>query len=627
MSMKFTFLKNYFLIFFLTYSILITTKILFTFYLQANFTEFSISQELYAIFWGFRFDFATCAIIAFIITLFDFNKKIFTLSATIVLITVFFTQIGDILYFNEANRHIGYEITDTITDASSLFMTAYSQHTILTIISIFTAFSLSIFIRKILLNKQTISINRFYILKKLVLIILTIFFIRGMTQSIPLNPWQSNQIGDSKLATLSLNATYNIIYSLVNKNKKLQPIKIPTISEKTIRRSFKELYQKKEANIDFPIIKTKPNIVFLFLESWSAVYLQAYGYKYNTTPYFSEILKKSIRPAIMIASGHRTTEGMFSTLASFQNPLGKTVAKTQLQNHQYSSIINILNQKDYNSAFFQGSSKETSGTGSFAQSMGYKYSYGKKDIKERIYEENYWGVHDVDLYNFVEKNLSSQLKEPFIIGINGATTHDDKIPKGIKKIHFTDEKINNQLNALHFSDLALKQFITNVENKYPNTIFVLLADHCGGNISVTIENYMIPFAIYSKKLIVPKYHDIYLSQRDIAPTIYDLTIGNYKNHHTTFSGKSLIQDSSFFADYYHNGILGWTEDNSIIEINTSTNIMICYKKSNLNKEKTNCTKVHNEMKNRALSFTNVSQKLLFSDTLNSFKKYRNIHEN
>ena len=616
------YLKNYFTIFALTYSIIILTKFIFIYYLQSSFSEFTLSQLLFSIFWGYKFDFATASIVALLVTFFDFNKKLFISIGSILVTAIFFIQMSDILYFNESSRHIGYEITDTITDASSLFMTAYSQHTILTISTILFGSLLFLSILKLLSKTKKIPVTKIYFLKKLLLIIITIFFIRGMTQHIPLNPWQSNQIGDTKLATLSLNATYNIIYALSNKSKKLKQLEIPKVDKQLIKSSFKQLYIDKTTKENYPLINTKPNVVFLFLESWSAKYLKPYGYKYNTTPYLNRLLKESIRPTIMIAGGHRTTEGMFVTLTSMQNPLGKSIAKTQLQDFQYDSIINSFNKLGYNSAFFQGTSKETSGTGSFAQSLGFKYSYGKRDVKKRIYEENYWGVHDIDLYNFVEKKLKSNLKEPFVIGINGATTHDDKIPKGIKQIDFTDDKINNQLNALHFADTALKQFVTDIEIKYPNTIFVLFADHCGGNISGVLENYMIPFAIYSKKLIQPKYYDTYLSQRDIAPTIYDMVIGNYKKSELSFSGKSLLQDTNFFADYYHNGILGWIEENNIIEINTATNKMQCFKIVNLDKETVTCNNIHSKLKNNALAFTNTSQDLLFSNKLSKFKMYR-----
>ena len=608
--MKLNYLKNYFLIFFITYLILVITKFIFIFYLQNNFSEFNILEQLQAIFWGYKFDFATSAFVALFSTLFDFNKNLLKLITAIFITTIFLTQIGDILYFNEASRHIGYEITDAFTDATSLFMTAYSQHKILTIVSIILGIIL--FLSLLSLKFKKIDFTKIYVLQKFLLLLISVFFIRGMAQHIPLTPWQSNQIGDIKLASISLTASYNIIYSLANRNKKLKETKTPTISKEIITKSFKELYSEKSSK-NLPIIKTKPNIVLFFLESWSLKYITP-----KITPNYYKILKHAIHPRYMIASGHRTTEGIFAVLSSFQNPLGESVAETQLQNYPYTTIVDILNKQGYNSIFFQGTAKETSGTGSLANTLGFKESFGKRDVEKRIYENNYWGIHDADLYNFA----LTKLKEPFVIGINGATTHDDKIPKVIKPIKFTHTKLNNRLNAFHFSDYALGKFIDEVESKYPNTIFVLFADHCGGGLSGTLENYQIPFAIYSNKLIKPKFYDVIVSQRDISPTILDLVVGGYKQIAPNFSGKSLISDNKFFADYFHNGILGWIEKDNLIEINTATNHIKCFGLKGLQKINTICNKNNTNMKNHALSFTNISQKLLFSGQVDRLKIYK-----
>jgi phosphoglycerol transferase MdoB-like AlkP superfamily enzyme len=616
------FIKNYFLIFILIYFISLITKFIFAYYLNDNFTELSNNSIIYAILWGYKFDLALAAIIAFFTTLVDFHKKSLILLSSLILPIIFLSQISDIFYFYEASRHMGYEIADALTDAFGLTMTALSQHTTLSIIALIISILLFLALKKLFSTQfSQIEVTRYYILKKFLLLLVTVFFARGMMQSIPLNPWQSNQIGDTKLASIALNGTYNGIYALLNKGKKLKAVQLPSVSSEQIKEAFNELYsdEKKET---LPLLN-KPNIVFLFSESWSAVNMKSYGFNKSTTPFFDEILKKSIRPKAMIAGGHRTTEGIFASISSFQNPLGRTIAKTQLQDYHYPSIINILMKKDnYSSAFFQGSSKETSGTGSLAQTLGFQDSYGKRDVKKRIYEENYWGVHDPDLFNFTFKKVK-QLKKPFVIGINGATTHDDKIPKSIKKKHFVeDEKLNNQLNALHFSDFALKDFVNKIEKQYPNTLFVLMADHCGGVKGSSFQNYLIPFALYHKDL-KPQYIDTIISQRDIYPTLIDLLYNDTKELTKNTSGKSLLSANNFFADYYHNGTLGWIENDKILEINIATKQKKCYKIVNFKDIKINCTKEILSYENKSLSFTNVSQKLLFEGNVDTFKEYKN----
>ena len=622
--MRYNFLKNYFFVFFSTYVTIIATKFVFYFYFQDTFAAYDFGDILYAIFWGYRFDFAASAFIAFLSTLFDYNKRVFAFVASMLVVSLFLAQIGDIFYFSEASRHVGYEISDIINDAFSLLMTGVSQHALAFGLALVVAIALFWFLYKLFLHIQEEKIDRFFVLKKLFLVALSVFFIRGMWQHIPLNPWQANQIGDTKLASLSLNATYNMVFSFATQGKKLRPIHLEMPPKEEIARSFKELYADNNATIAAPVIKTKPNVIFFFLESWSAKFLRPYGFeKAEATPNFDAILKKSLRPRFMVASGHRTTEGMFATLVSFQNPLGKSVAKTQLQDFKYDSIIDEFDRRGYASAFFQGTSKETSGTGSLANSLGFRYSYGKRDVKKRIHEENYWGVHDEDLYNFVLSKLDTTLKEPFVIGINGATTHDDKLPKAIKPIHFVnDATINKQLNVFHFADYALGKFIKEVQKRYPNTIFVLFADHCGGHISGSLKNYEIPFAIYAPKQIKPKYVDVVLSQRDIAPTVADLTLGDYKKIFPNFSGKSLLRDKVFFGDYYHNGLLGMLENGNIAEYNIAAKKITCFKLDGFEKKNVSCDSVHAKLKRQVVDFSGVSQQLLFSGKVGAFHRYR-----
>ncbi len=619
--MKLDFLKKYFTIFLTVYIVVLLTKVIFYFYLHKDFLAFSVEDSFYAMIWGYKFDFAIAGVVAFLATLFDWSKKPFALVGSLLVVSIFLLQMGDILYFNEANRHIGYEITDTFTDASSLFMTAYGQHTLLTLSSLIIASFLFIGLYRWFIKFPKIELHKIYMVQKLVLIVLTVFFVRGMAQHIPLNPWQSNQIGEGKLANLALNSSYNVLYVLANSGKKLKKIKLPKVDKDEIEVAFRELYPKEKSKKAIPQLK-QPNIIFFFLESWSAVNMKSYGYPKETTPFFDDMLKKSIHPKAMIASGHRTTEGIFATLVSYQNPLGRSVAKSNLQGFDYTSIIKILKQKGYGSAFFQGTSKETSGTGSLAQDLGFSKSYGKRDVKERIYAQNHWGVQDVDLYNFAIKKIDG-MKKPFVIGINGATTHDDVLPKGIEPKEFSkDRAYNRQLNALHFADMALGEFVKKLEKKYPNTLFVFFADHCGGVKGNAFENYLIPFALYHKDL-KPKSYDVMLSQRDIAPTVYDLAVGDYKKDKINFSGKSLLDDQQFFADYYHNGLLGWVEKDKILELNLATNKEKCYELKEFKNKEIECSNEIHSFKKRMLSFTEVSQSLLFEGKTDKFIEYRN----
>ena len=603
------FLRNYFSIFLFSYLVLLLTKVIFFIYLNSYFEAFSLSEKLYAVIWGYKFDFAVSAIIAFIVSLFDFHKQSFVYIATFVLMALFVFQISDIFYYYDAARHVGYEVLDSIADAGALIDTALELHSTLTILAFITALLLSV-LTFTLLNKIIMPLrwSRYTILKKIFLLLLTVFFIRGMFNPIPLNPWQSNQIGNAKLASIALNGTYNMITAIMASKTHLKAIKLPK-SDQEISALYKG-YTPYQAKLE------RPNIVFFFLESWSMVNLSQ-----KTTPFLYEIMNKSISVKAMIANGHRTTEGIFATLSSFQNPLGKSIAKNQLQDFEYESVIELLNNDGYESTFFQGTAKETSGTGSLAQKLGFVHSYGKEDIAKRRFGVNAWGVFDQDLYAFVQEKLEKQ-KTPFVIGVNGASTHDDKVPKGTKILPFSaDEKKNKSLNALHSSDSALRDFVKYIEQKYPNTLFVFFADHCGHVDGSAYENHLIPFGLYHKDL-KPELKDVILSQRDIAPSVVDFIYGDYRSHLPNSSGKSLFSDSKFFAEYFQNGILGWIEGDDAIEIDISSGQYKCFKNEGVTQTSVPCKHLHKNLYHNALSFTNISQKLLFEGKTKEFSAFK-----
>ncbi len=607
-------LKNYFIIFLLCLAISFAGKTLFAFY---NFPEFTASQKWYAIFYGYKFDLAISAAIAFTATVIDFNKR-WLVGFSLALILFYFSfLVGDTMYYQDAARHISYEIKDLFAEAEGLIGTAWQDYGHLLMASLVVFALLAYGGTKLLWRSlQAVRFTKSYIPVKLFIIAFTVFCLRGLAQHIPLDPWHAYKIGDAKLAMISLNGGYNALFQNI-RNKgdiKITPAYAVINPEKSVQSLYAaptDPYQGTALN--------KPNIVMLFLESWSAANFKHYGGAHDIVPEFEQILAKSIRPKAMIAGGHRTVEGVFTTLTSYQNPLGRAVGRTSLQAFHYTSLLDILKAEHYSSAFFQGSNAGTE-AGSLAQNLGFTHSYGRWDIKERIYPENHWGVQDPDLYNFVLKKIST-MKKPFIIGINGATTHDSVVPDGVKKLHFSDDPaVNDDLNAYHFSDAATGAFIRELSKRDPNTVFVIFADHVGGLKSDSnFLQYLIPFAIYSPKL-APKYIDAFVSQRDIAPTLLDLVSGDYQKLAPAFSGKSLLRDHDFFADYYANGVLGVVKGNTAIE-SVGKNFT-CYAVGDFHPKKETCPANAADTMNAVKAWTNLQQKLLFDGKTQQFGNYR-----
>ena len=605
-------------------------RVVFAFYHSHLSASYSLTETVYTLLWGLRFDLALAGFFSLLAFLIGYLLKRFLLISQASTLkyfaylagsAIFILQGADIIYFFDAARHVGYEITDTFTDAPHLLDTAWTRYKLPFVFHLLM-FPVLLYVIYRLFNKRTTSHFQLPGIKKLhvefayvLMVLVAVIFTRGGLQSIPIEPLQAQEISDPAKASLALNGAYNAIFYLFSKHiVNRVPIKVPQSLEvdKTVSELYKTVStqstQKNNGN------SWKPNIIFIFLESWPAMYMQSYGYDKKTTPFFDELRRKSLTTSEMLAGGHRTTEGMFSTLCSSQNPLGQTIARSQLQDFEYRCLPHMLRDAGYSTAFFQGSNRNTSGTGAFAQLLGFSESNGKADIEQRRYEENGWGVYDQDLYDYVYQALKNRA-DPVFFGINTNTTHDISVPSNVIP-HFELTKSDpRNINSLYFADHALEEFFNRVESDpdIGDTLWVIFADHTAGLKSSRFNNYRIPFLIYNNGKVKPNLVDRVASQRDIAPTVLDMMDMEIPDY---FTGKSLLRsdEAPYFASYYHGGTLGWIEDGYLLEIPVaSPEKLSCYDyvSDKLQKNKIHCPHGAEKNRNRALAFVIKIQEQLF----------------
>lgn len=606
-------------------------KAAFAVYHRELFTALSLPQQAAALLWGLRFDLAVAAafaLLAFLAAhlLFRLARlpvhrplRWFTLTAALFIIGL---HGGDTLYYSEAGRHLGYELKEGVNSAGELARMAAFSYTA-TLIAYLGAMVLAAYggWRLLASDAAPIRARRWWQHpaaegQLLLALLLAAVAVRGGWQAVPMEPLHAQQIGNGQQATLALNGAYNALFSSLTPYA-IRPLitAAPTPEQLALVRAMYADYDLQP--------RPKPampyNVVILFLESWSAAWMASYGHDQITTPFFDELRTDSLTTHGMLAGGHRTTEGLFATLCSAQNPLGQTVAQSQLQNYVYRCLPHILRDEGYASAFFQGTRKNTSGTGAFAQLLGFSDSYGWEDLRGRPlrYPENSWGMHDPDIYDYAVERMRA-LPQPFLIGINTNTTHDSQIPIGVSPAFGGDTAINRYLSNLHFADTALRDFHQAVNAEFGPTLFVILADHAGLPSPRVFSNLLIPFAIHGPAVpaqALPSHH----SQRDIAPTVLQLLGLPLPPGHT---GRSLLASGEHaYADYFEHGSLGWIEQGRRIRRDMGTGAChACTLEHHRCADESPCTDDDLPLATRAMAFTTTAQSLLFAGDLHKFPR-------
>ncbi len=619
-------------------------KSIFVIYNELQFSALSFSEIVYALFWGMRFDLASAALLSllscfvlwFFYRLLPAKDPAFFLLALMLLVQMSL-QIGDTVYFTEAGRHVSYEMRDALTDASGLFMTAITKHGGFVALSYGLALTIVFALLK-LLGKFWPVISSMSLLPEfklkheaslVIVLLLAVVFVRGGISGLPQSVISAFKIGDAQQAVISMNGAYSVVYGAINSHKEIARVAVALPTDVDVKTVMSSLYPVlPDFSASANDVK-KYNLIFILMEGWPADRMSAYGYEKQTTPFYASLKEKSIAPLGVISGGVRTTEGIFAIFCSQQNPLGKTVAQTSLQNNSYRCLPDILKQWGWHTAFFQGTHKETSGTGAFAQSLGFSESYAKEDMPEGHYARNYWGAHDPDIYDFVLDKLDA-MPQPFLIGVNTNSTHDISMPEGVEPFFGNDNNEHKHQSILRFSDQAMQVFFEKIKQKpyYKNTVFVLLSDHTGGEHKTTAARYFIPGIIYAEDLLPKAEVSCYVSQRDFSPSVLDL-LGLPAS--PSFAGESFLPDSELmpgyerhFADYYDSGTIGWLNENRLVETSVNNpSEMKCYSldKGLLNAEALSCDEQHKAQSIQSLVFTSHSQHLLFTGETRKFYSF------
>jgi phosphoglycerol transferase MdoB-like AlkP superfamily enzyme len=477
----------------------------------------------------------------------------------------------------------------------------------------------------------------FFLISSIILII----FLRGGFQNKPLN-WSHSNFSSFRFTNdLAVNPIWNLgntckSYLKEKSISQLANVKI-TLNESLQLARYKITNTNSQfLKDDFPFLRnsisnneeTDYNIVIILMESFAGQYVGVLGNNTGITPEFDELSNEGILFTQMFSGGTRTNRGIASTLLSFPTlPRYKSILNDASISQSFSSIAQILKQRNYNSNYIFSGDLNYDNMEGFLSTQGFDNFYGRNQFNENAFQTT-WGVSDNLLF---EKSFQiiNDLKEPFLTTILTMTNHPPYLfPAHKSFIPVTDNDSENaRLNAFKFSDMALGQFMKKMKSSpiYNRTIFVILGDHgflsakFDQNKSIELASYHIPCLIIAPNL-EPGINNRLSGQIDIIPTILPL-LGGAIVHHSW--GKNLLTEpmESDYAIIIPSGInhkIGFIQSNTflIYDFHSKSEYYTLNKfPNNINLESiNNINLTHLKMEKTMLSFLNLA-----SHTLNNYK--------
>ena len=300
----------------------------------------------------------------------------------------------------------------------------------------------------------------------------------------------------------------------------------------------------------FNLKKTPPNIVILVIEGLSRDFSGEKAYAGSFTPFLDSLSSKSLVWNNFLS----TAPGTFAAHPAISGslPYGKLGFSIMNIMPDHLSLIKILRANGYFTGFMIGFNPDFDNMGGYIRMQGTDFiltHYGSQ-YKIMGLGEAGWsmGYPDDALFSRSLEVMDSIHKTPYLNIYHTGTTHlpylfeqkrqyeslfDKKlstmaVSQDIKR---TLKKTKKVLTTFMFSDDCLQKFFTDYSKRadFDNTIFFITGDHHIGSFPSTgeIDDYHVPFIIYSPML---KYSQKFLSvnsHNNITPTIVALLSKNY----------------------------------------------------------------------------------------------------
>jgi phosphoglycerol transferase MdoB-like AlkP superfamily enzyme len=345
----------------------------------------------------------------------------------------------------------------------------------------------------------------------------------------------------------------------------------------------------------FNLGKERPNIVLVVVESLSRTFSGRNAPLTSFTPFIDKLAKKSLCWENHLSNATATFGVFPATLASL--PFGSR-GFTNGSMPDQESITSILRQNGYYTYFMVGYPLDYDNLGEFINRQKTDYILSHYSKKYKIMAEGAagysMGYPDKDIFNRSFEVLDSAKKTPYMNVYITATTHApflfDEQPKYLKlfdkklsKLSLNKEtklslhKNRQVMSCVVYADDALRDFFSKYARRpeYKNTIFILTGDHHHGSVPAEndIDEYRVPFMIYSPMLKSPKVFKSINCHNNLTPTIlaflaknYNLTqipkqvhwmngvmdtATNFRNiHQISFMTYSRAMESYLFRDYF-----------------------------------------------------------------------------
>ena len=294
---------------------------------------------------------------------------------------------------------------------------------------------------------------------------------------------------------------------------------------------------------------TKPNILFVMLESFRAAEVGVYGSPIKVTPHFDDWSKKGIFFENFYANGFQTRHGQIASYCSVMPNYGVAIMKGYKKN-SFNCLPDLLRKNGYHTSWIVGSDAAFDDQVHFLPNIGFDRIYDKFDFQVDS-EVLGWGYSDRELFKKWLVILDNE-EEPFFSSSLTTTNHHPFDVPPEFHLNKGDDDQHKYFEAMYYTDAMLHEFLVEAQKRdwWKNSLIFIFADTSNyqkpQNEPANFEEFVrlrsqIPLLIVGGLVNQPLRIDSFHSQIDLAPTVMDILGASYDSH---WNGESMLPQTS-----------------------------------------------------------------------------------
>ncbi len=223
---------------------------------------------------------------------------------------------------------------------------------------------------------------------------------------------------------------------------------------------------------------TKPNLIFVVLESWSADLIESLGGRPGITPRFRELEKEGLSFNQFYTNGNRSQQGIASIFGGFPALPRGTITEDPSKTKSLPKLAKIFEHEGYETSFYYGGQLEYGNIKSFLIHSGFQ-TIIEDDHLPRQFKRSNLGVNDSTMMSYFLDQLQLK-KQPFFSGLFTLSSHAPyDIPETEAKDFGFEGLEGPYVRSVMYTDKALGEFMDQMKERpwYQDSLVVIVSDH------------------------------------------------------------------------------------------------------------------------------------------------------